>query len=233
MRITQQPNTAATYIRKWQFTHDYRLIRILGLDRDDALDGMGGRNDHAKKLPPLYTQKMIRKLHVKRLVVLKQAALNVARRKLHFYTLMQTDKRNLVAQQYLSVLWRKWPYVQPYAMLADANQRGHNEILDAPVKQGSVRALTRQLRNDIQFSAGYYYQETLKILNTAPQSRMHRLDLRIAKTFDRKEKVGGGEIALVLQNALQDGYTGYSAVPQTNNIILFNRRVYLAATFNF
>jgi hypothetical protein len=61
---------------------------------------------------------------------------------------------------------------------------------------------------------------------------MQRLDLRVAQAFGAKEKSGSGEVSFVVQNVLQDNYTKYSAVSQTDNI-LFNRRAYLTATINF
>jgi hypothetical protein len=61
---------------------------------------------------------------------------------------------------------------------------------------------------------------------------MSRVDLKIARTFGQKEKLGGGEIAVVLQNAFQDNYTGYGDVQQRINL-LFKRRAYLTATFIF
>jgi hypothetical protein len=61
---------------------------------------------------------------------------------------------------------------------------------------------------------------------------MRRLDMRIAKSFGQKEKAGGGEMALVLQNVFQDNYTGYGNVPQRVNL-LFKRRTYLTATIYF
>jgi iron complex outermembrane receptor protein len=101
-----------------------------------------------------------------------------------------------------------------------------------PANSGSALWI-RQLGEDIQLSAGYYYQEPLEIMNTSQQSKMSRVDLKVAKLFGRTNKIGGGEIALILQNAFHDNYTGYSAVPQSDNIILFNRRAHVIASFNF
>lgn len=103
--------------------------------------------------------------------------------------------------------------------------------ISVPWNSGSV-LLTQQLANDIMFSAGYYYQSDMQILETTPQTRMQQIDLRLAKAIGNQEKDGGGEVAFVVQNAFQDNYSAFSAVPQTNNI-LFNRRAYLTATFNF
>ncbi len=101
-----------------------------------------------------------------------------------------------------------------------------------PWNSGSV-LLSQQLAQDIQFSAGYYQQGQLQMLDTVPQSSKHRWDFRLAKSFGNTGKISGGEVALVVQNVFQDNYSGYSAVPQTNNVILFNRRAYLTARANF
>jgi hypothetical protein len=58
------------------------------------------------------------------------------------------------------------------------------------------------------------------------------MDIRIASTFGKKERPGGGEIAVVLQNAFQDNYTGYGNVQQRTNL-LFKRRAYFTATIYF
>lgn len=103
-----------------------------------------------------------------------------------------------------------------------------------PMNSGSV-LLTQELWQDVLFSAGFYYQSELQfydVPNNYAQSRMQRLDLRIAKTFGNMAKSGSGEVSFAVQNVLQDNYTNYSAVPETNNI-LFDRRAYLSATINF
>lgn len=97
---------------------------------------------------------------------------------------------------------------------------------------GSV-LLTQQLRHDVLFSAGYYHQSPLPIMNTSEATTMRRVDMRIAKSLDKSKMYSGGEIAFVVQNAFQSGYAEYSTVPQTNFIKLFNRRAYLTATLNF
>ena len=105
--------------------------------------------------------------------------------------------------------------------------------LMVPLSSGSI-LLTRQVANDVQLSAGYYHQGKLQFKDTPlPLAVMRRLDFRIAKTLGKSDKSKGGEVALVVQNALQDNYTEYSAYPQTQGKIFFNRRAYLTATFNF
>lgn len=97
---------------------------------------------------------------------------------------------------------------------------------------GSI-LLTQQVKHDIQFSAGYYHQVPLPIINTSEATTMRRVDLRIAKSLGKSAMHSGGEIAFVVQNAFQSGYAEYSTAPQTNLIKLFSRRAYLTATLNF
>src|SRR5574340_884352 len=111
-----------------------------------------------------------------------------------------------------------------------------------PSDSGSI-LITRQVMRDIQVSAGYYHQEKVQVLDAQQlQPLMRRVDLRVAKSFGKPGKIGGGELELVLQNMLQDNYREYTSVPSTNYPanpaalrypILFSRRAYLAATFNF
>jgi iron complex outermembrane receptor protein len=101
-----------------------------------------------------------------------------------------------------------------------------------PWNSGSI-LLTQQMSHDVLLSAGYYYQEELQFIDTpAPLSTMRRLDLRLAQTFGKPD-ASGGEVALVVQNALQDSYNEYGAVTQTAGTIFFGRRVWLAATLRF
>lgn len=99
-----------------------------------------------------------------------------------------------------------------------------------PRNSGSI-LLNQQVTDDVQLSAGYYHQGKMQFLYTpAPLTMMRRLDLRAAKTFGKPYEIGGGEVALVVQNAFRDDHTEYAAVPQTSGQIIFNRRVYLTAT---
>ncbi len=104
-----------------------------------------------------------------------------------------------------------------------------------PTNSGNL-LLSQLLAESMQFSVGYYFRSKVRITDVSSgypaESPMHRVDLRIAKTFGQKEKAGGGEIAVVVQNAFQDNYTGYSNVQQRVNL-LFNRRTYLTATLYF
>lgn len=106
-------------------------------------------------------------------------------------------------------------------------------IVSVPSDSGSI-LVTQQVMRDIQLSAGYYHQEKMQVIDALQlQPLMRRVDLRVAKSFGKSGEVRGGELELVLQNVFQDNYREYSPVPQANNALLFNRRAYLAATFNF
>jgi iron complex outermembrane recepter protein len=107
--------------------------------------------------------------------------------------------------------------------------------LSVPDYSGSI-LLSQKLAPGLQASAGYYHSGGLKMIGPAdqapPQSVMNRVDLRIAQAFGQAGQNGSGEISLVVQNAFQDDYTKYSNALETNNM-LFKRRAYIAATFNF
>ena len=104
-----------------------------------------------------------------------------------------------------------------------------------PADSGSL-LFDQHLWTAYQFSLGYYARSKVRVTDVAsgfpPESPMRRVDMRIAKVFGQKEKAGGGEMAVVLQNAFQDNYTGYGNVSQRMNL-LFNRRAYFTATNNF
>lgn len=102
-----------------------------------------------------------------------------------------------------------------------------------PQNSGSI-LFAQQVKDDVQLSAGYYHQGKLQFLETpTPLTMMRRLDLRVAKTFGNPHEIGGGEVALVVQNAFRDSYTEYAAVPQTSGQIIFNRRAFITASFGF
>jgi iron complex outermembrane receptor protein len=110
-----------------------------------------------------------------------------------------------------------------------------------PANSGSL-LLSQNLSETIHFSVGYYLRSKVRVSDSGSdspathyypaESQMRRVDMRIAKAFGQKEKAGGGEMALVLQNAFQDNYTGYGDVSQRVNL-LFKRRTYLTATIYF
>jgi iron complex outermembrane receptor protein len=97
-----------------------------------------------------------------------------------------------------------------------------------PQNSGSLLFVTK-MNEGISLSAGYYYQGAVKVLDGVyPQPIMRRLDMRLAKQFGSMsdKKIGGMEVALVVQNALQEHIVGYSGY-------IFGRRAYVAATTFF
>lgn len=110
---------------------------------------------------------------------------------------------------------------------------------------GGNLLLSQLLSPTVQVSVGYYLRSKVRVNDAGSdnpaatpkpyfptESPMRRMDIRIASSFGKKERPGGGEIAVVLQNAFQDNYTGYGNVQQRTNL-LFKRRAYFTATINF
>lgn len=104
-----------------------------------------------------------------------------------------------------------------------------------PLNSGSV-LLNQELSETVDFSTGIYFRDSVRVTDVASglpaESPMRRVDMRLAKSFGQKERPGGGEIAVVLQNVFQDNYTGYGNITQRANL-LFKRRAYLTASVNF
>jgi iron complex outermembrane receptor protein len=121
--------------------------------------------------------------------------------------------------------------------LAQAYQTDYLNICgeSVPLNSGSL-LLSQMLSETFQFSAGYYLRSKVRVTDVSAsypaESQMRRIDLRLGSAFGKKEKAGGGELAIVIQNAFQDNYTGYGNVPQRTNL-LFKRRAYLTATIHF
>lgn len=102
------------------------------------------------------------------------------------------------------------------------------------VPQNSASLLLAHAFSDgVRLGAGYYYQDKVSVLdNTKGQPIMRRLDLKVAKRFGTSHypdgTSAGGEIALVIQNVLDDNsYTDY------NPSIVSKRRGYVTATLEF
>lgn len=102
-------------------------------------------------------------------------------------------------------------------------------------KHNASLLLSQSFADSWQFSMGYYFRELMRVgdvgPDVTPETMMRRVDLRLARTF----KYGQGqsaEVAMVVQNATQDNYTKYGTIKETANI-LFQRRGWLTATFNF
>jgi iron complex outermembrane receptor protein len=103
-----------------------------------------------------------------------------------------------------------------------------------PVNSGSL-LLDHQLSDGLEVSAGYYFQDAMKVLDVdteRAQTPMHRVDIKITRTFGKREEVGGGEVSLVVQNMFRDSHTEYSSIPQQGTPNL-DRRAYLLATFRY
>ena len=98
-----------------------------------------------------------------------------------------------------------------------------------PLHSGSV-LFSHDFSDGLQFGAGFYQIGPIQILETLnyTQPLARYLDLRIAQRFggwqSKKEKSGGGEIALVIQNALGDNHYDYS------NETRYKQRAYLTVT---
>jgi iron complex outermembrane recepter protein len=129
------------------------------------------------------------------------------------------------------------PGSSPPATIGQTYQTEYLDICaeSVPSNSGSV-LLSQQLTEKMQFSIGYYLRSKVRVSDVSPslppESQMRRVDIRIAGKFGPKEKPGGGEMAVVLQNAFQDNYTGYGNLQQTVNL-LFKRRAYFTATLYF
>ncbi|MBI5007299.1 MAG: TonB-dependent receptor [Nitrosomonadales bacterium] len=101
-----------------------------------------------------------------------------------------------------------------------------------PLDSGSIM-LVQQMTDDVALTVSYFNQGTLQLLDALePQTQMNRVDIRITRSFGNLEKSGGGEVALVVQNAFQDNYTEFANTPQKRNLF-FDRRTYFIATINF
>ncbi|TNC98145.1 MAG: iron complex outermembrane recepter protein [Gallionellaceae bacterium] len=122
-------------------------------------------------------------------------------------------------------------------MLAQAYQSDYLGLCSesVPVNSASI-LLNQRLSETVDFSTGYYFRDRVRVNDVysalPAESPMHRVDIRLAKEFGQKERPGGGEIAVVLQNVFQDNYTAYGNVQQVANL-LFKRRAYLTASVYF
>ncbi len=129
------------------------------------------------------------------------------------------------------------PGTNPPATIGQTYQTEYLNICSesVPLNSGSL-LLSQQLTEALQFSIGYYLRGRVRVSNVSsifePQSPMRRVDMRFASTFGQKEKAGGGEIAVVLQNAFQNNYTEYGNLQQTVNLT-FERRAYFTATIYY
>jgi iron complex outermembrane receptor protein len=118
------------------------------------------------------------------------------------------------------------PLAARQALLQSYVQRFAGSV---PLHSGSL-LFSHDFSDGLNFGAGYYQTGPIKLFEASVWSQplARYLDLRIAQRFggwqSKKEKSGGGEIALVIQNALNDHYYDYS------NETRYKRRAYLTAT---
>ncbi len=122
-------------------------------------------------------------------------------------------------------------------MLGQAYQSDYLALCSASVPVNSANILLSQgLSETVDFSTGYYFRDAVRVTDVysalPAESMMHRIDFRLAKKFGKEERPGGGEVAVILQNAFQDNYTGYGNIAQMANL-LFKRRAYLTANVYF
>jgi iron complex outermembrane receptor protein len=108
----------------------------------------------------------------------------------------------------------------------------HNYRLTVPLNSASL-LFSHDFSGGTQLGVGFYHTDPVRILDGATLQPLTRyLDLRVAQRFgtwrnNKKRGSGGGEIALVMQNALNDHYLDY------NTNITGKRRAYLTATLGF
>ncbi|HEU0220486.1 MAG TPA: TonB-dependent receptor plug domain-containing protein [Gallionella sp.] len=107
----------------------------------------------------------------------------------------------------------------------------YNYRLTVPLNSASL-LLSHDFSGGMQIGVGFYHMDPVQILDGAALQPLTRyLDLRVAQRFggwrNKKEGAGGGEIAVVIQNVLNDHYIDYSTT------IIGKRRAYLTATLGF
>lgn len=123
------------------------------------------------------------------------------------------------------------------SLVVDGYQKDFLNLCSETVPVNSASLLVnQQLFETVYFSTGYYFRDSVRVMDVESklpsESMMHRIDLRLSKRFGKEESPGGGEVAVILQNAFQDNYTGYGNVAQTANL-LYKRRTYLTASIYF
>jgi iron complex outermembrane receptor protein len=95
--------------------------------------------------------------------------------------------------------------------------------------------LSQRIAESWQFSAGYYFRAPIRVLDVSPdvtrESRMRRLDVRLAKNF-KLEKGGSVEVAAIAQNITQDAFTKYDTLNAEVNV-MFTQRGWLTMTLKF
>ena len=101
---------------------------------------------------------------------------------------------------------------------------GNNDLLSASIPRNSASLLySHTLDEGWSYSASYYFQSELQPYDRGlidRQPTQHRTDMRVAKSFSTRCSLNG-EVALVVQNLFNQGYSEYIV----NNV--FNRRAYI------
>ncbi len=104
----------------------------------------------------------------------------------------------------------------------------------APTNSGSL-LLSLALADSWRLSTGYYFRDKVRVLDVStdvtPEYSMHRIDVRLAKTF-KLEQGSRAELALVVQNVNKDDYTKYGTVNRVAEVP-FTRRAWLTAAVHF
>lgn len=126
--------------------------------------------------------------------------------------------------------------VKPTALTLARLQQSADGMRDTVPLNSASFLLSHDFSGGTQLGMGFYHIDPVRIKDggttAIPMQPLTRyLDLRIAQRFggwrSKKEGAGGGEIALVVQNALNDHFTDY------NQNIVGKRRAYLTATLGF
>lgn len=104
----------------------------------------------------------------------------------------------------------------------------------ADSNSGSI-LISQSIGDNWQLSGGYYFRAPVRVLDVSsdvtPESRIRRLDLRLAKTF-KLDNGRNAEISAIVQNVTQNAYTKYDTLNAETNVV-FTRRGWVTATFNF
>lgn len=106
----------------------------------------------------------------------------------------------------------------------------NSDILSASTPKNSASLLySQRLAHEVAFSAAYFHLDSMQpfdrgIIDFQPIQR--RMDVRVAKSF-HDAGFGKGDVALVVQNLFNQGYTEYIA----SNV--FNRRIYATLRLNW
>jgi iron complex outermembrane recepter protein len=142
-------------------------------------------------------------------------------------------KRSTLTANYAHQLVRATP-IGSLTLLPMSTFEFYADKYSKTVPQNSASLLlAHEFSGGVRLGAGYYFQDKVSVLDdTNGQPIMRRLDLKVAKRFGTSHypdgTSAGGEIALVIQNALDDNsYFDYNA-----NIVS-KRRSYVTATIEF